>query len=148
MKFVNMEKSLFVLFGATGSLAREKIIPAINSLSERGDFKNIEIVLYGRRDFDTNFKYIKGELGDLTQIEDFAKEKNITKIYFYVSLPPTLYPEIINSIAAISKNVEKVIALEKPFGTSLQNAQELSEQIKAVDNSNIYLIDHYLAKEP
>ncbi len=139
-----MEKSLFVLFGATGSLAREKIIPALKKVHK----EDVEIVLYGRRDFETDFPYIKGELNDISRVVDFAKEKNITKIYFYISLPPTLYPEILNSISKAGENIEKIIALEKPFGTSLKNAEELSEQLRKIANSKIYLIDHYLAKEP
>lgn len=139
-----MAKSLFVLFGATGSLTKEKILPALKKLHN----ENIEIVLYARRDFETDFPYIKGELNDISEVEKFAKGKNINKIYFYISLPPNLYPEILTSIARLDQNFEKIIALEKPFGISLRNAEQLTEQIKPISNSKIYLVDHYLAKEP
>ncbi len=139
-----MEKSLFVLFGSTGSLAKEKIIPALRKIHN----ENIEIILYARRDFETDFPCIKGELNDITEVEKIAKSKNINKIYFYVSLPPNLYTEVLTSIDNLDKSFEKFIALEKPFGTSLQNAKGLEKQIKEIANSRIYLIDHYLAKEP
>ncbi|HTK03662.1 MAG TPA: hypothetical protein VL401_02725 [Alphaproteobacteria bacterium] len=138
-----MAKSLFILFGATGSLAQEKILPALKKLHN----ENIEIVLYARRDFEADFPYIKGELNDLTQVEKLVKEKNISKIYFYISLPPNLYPEVLNSIDKLDKNFEKFIALEKPFGNSLEEAKKLAEQIQKT-NSKFYLVDHYLAKEP
>ena len=48
-----MAKSLFVLFGATGSLAREKILPALKKI----DKKDIEILLYARRDFEADFPF-------------------------------------------------------------------------------------------
>jgi len=145
-----MAKSAFVLFGSTGSLAKEKIIPAINSLYKKGDLENIEIIFYARREveIDANYHFIKGELNDLSGISDFLKKENIDRVFFYVSLPPTLYPEIINSISKMDEDLEKVIALEKPFGTSLKNAQALAVQLKLIPNSKIYLVDHYLAKEP
>jgi len=87
-------------------------------------------------------------LNDLSGISDFLKKEGIKKAFFYVSLPPTLYSEVINSISKMNEEIEKIVALEKPFGTSLENAQALAIQLKLIPNSRIYLVDHYLAKEP
>jgi len=39
-----MAKSAFILLGSTGNLAREKIIPAIDSLHSKGKLENTEVI--------------------------------------------------------------------------------------------------------
>ncbi len=72
---------------------------------------------------------------------------------FYLSTAPSLYAEAVKQLgeAGLAKPKGKGwvrVIIEKPFGTDLDSAQELNQQIhQHLDESQIYRIDHYLGKE-
>ncbi|MCB0119925.1 MAG: glucose-6-phosphate dehydrogenase [Anaerolineales bacterium] len=99
--------------------------------------------------------------GKYTETGDFAKlGEALTKLenndnanrLFYMALPPTLFPAIIDNLNATNQLHEnggwRRVVLEKPFGTDLASAIELNKQVhKALNENQIYRIDHYLGKE-
>jgi glucose-6-phosphate 1-dehydrogenase len=71
---------------------------------------------------------------------------------FYLSTPPSQYPEIIQRIGAAGLNKNRKgwtrIIIEKPFGHDLASARELNRQVsKVFREEQVYRIDHYLGKE-
>jgi glucose-6-phosphate 1-dehydrogenase len=71
---------------------------------------------------------------------------------FYLSTPPSQYPEIIQRLGAAGLNKSRKgwvrIIIEKPFGHDLASARELNRQIARVfREEQVYRIDHYLGKE-
>lgn len=71
---------------------------------------------------------------------------------YYMALPPTLFPVVIENLGATGQLREdggwRRVVLEKPFGTDLASAVELNRQVhKALNENQIYRIDHYLGKE-
>jgi glucose-6-phosphate 1-dehydrogenase len=71
---------------------------------------------------------------------------------FYLSTPPSQYPEIIQRLGAAGLNRNRKgwtrIIIEKPFGHDLASARELNRQVTRVfREEQIYRIDHYLGKE-
>lgn len=71
---------------------------------------------------------------------------------FYLSTPPSQYPEIIQNLGAAGLNRNRKgwtrIIVEKPFGHDLASARELNRLIGRVfKEDQIYRIDHYLGKE-
>ncbi len=158
---------LFILFGATGSLAKIKIFPALVELHTKGILDpEIKIVCYGRRDFDNNtFRsylrtigidkdtflqkvfYVKGDFNNDKIFASYIKNENPTKIFCYVSLLPSLYEQVVNFIYGSITNSQIRIALEKPFGTSFKSAEKLSGLVDKYGEPDFYLVDHYLAKE-
>src|SRR2546429_5888929 len=71
---------------------------------------------------------------------------------FYLSTPPSQYPEIIQHLGAAGLNRNRKgwtrIIIEKPFGHDLESAIELNRQVgKVFREEQIYRIDHYLGKE-
>jgi len=71
---------------------------------------------------------------------------------FYLSTPPSSYPEIIQRLGAagLSRNRKgwTRIIIEKPFGHDLASARELNRQVaKVFREEQVYRIDHYLGKE-
>jgi glucose-6-phosphate 1-dehydrogenase len=64
-------------------------------------------------------------------------------------VPSDAYNNIINQLAAHSLNDERSkLLVEKPFGHDLESARNLLQSTNsAFDESQIYRIDHYLAKE-
>lgn len=71
---------------------------------------------------------------------------------FYLSTPPSQYPEIIQRLGAAGLNRNRKgwtrIIIEKPFGHDLASARELNRQVaKVFREEQVYRIDHYLGKE-
>lgn len=86
------------------------------------------------------------ELSKLLNSFDGGAER---KRLFYMSIPASAYPPIIKNLAAAGLNEERNrLLLEKPFGYDLQSAEQLIKLLSAdFQESQIYRIDHYLAKE-
>lgn len=75
---------------------------------------------------------------------------------FYLSTPPSFFPEIIEKLNqhGLIYNTEKVkdkwsrVIIEKPFGHDLASALELQKFVRShLAEDQIYRIDHYLGKE-
>ena len=135
-----MSKPTFILFGATGDLAKQKILPILNNSES-------DIVLYSRKPTETQFTSVVGDLDNLQPLVVYFRNQPVRKLFFYLALPPDLYISTIESIHRYFKNQDAHIALEKPFGSSLENAEKLANVVKAIGEEKFYIIDHYLAKE-
>jgi glucose-6-phosphate 1-dehydrogenase len=179
-----------VIFGATGDLARRKLLPAVYNLAHegalperfnligvsRGDISNDEyresaeesIRAFSRTAPDA--KVLEGLLAELRYVElefddadgygrlratleelDEAAGEPMARA-FYLSTAPEFFPVIIDALGqaglAASEDAEVRCIIEKPFGTSLQEALELNRQVLAVfEEQQIFRIDHYLGKE-
>ncbi len=179
-----------VIFGATGDLARRKLLPAIYNLAhdgalprrfhligvsrkekENADYRaecEEAIRRFSRRTPDDavlatlleNVKYIPGTFDDdgvysalaqmLDQFEQEAGEP--VNRAFYLSTAPNFFPVIIEELGrsnlATHEGAEVRAIIEKPFGTSLEEARELNRRVLAIfDETQVYRIDHYLGKE-
>jgi glucose-6-phosphate 1-dehydrogenase len=71
---------------------------------------------------------------------------------FYLSTAPTFFPVIIEQLGRSElehhEGAEVRLIVEKPFGTTLQEARELNRRVLAIfDESQVFRIDHYLGKE-
>lgn len=73
---------------------------------------------------------------------------------FYLAIPASLFSSVIERLSQSDINNhqktgrESRFLIEKPFGSSLKTAQELIDLLnKHFEESQIYRIDHYLAKE-
>jgi glucose-6-phosphate 1-dehydrogenase len=69
-----------------------------------------------------------------------------------MATPPDAFPNIINLLGETDQLQEnhgyRRVVIEKPFGTDLESAKRLNEQIhKVLKETQIYRIDHYLGKE-
>ncbi|HET7420096.1 MAG TPA: glucose-6-phosphate dehydrogenase [Candidatus Dormibacteraeota bacterium] len=99
---------------------------------------------------------------DFSKTEDFkALGKKLQEIdnnnhipgnrVFYCATPPQTYQMIAVQLRASSLNTGdgwKRIVVEKPFGTDLKSARELTETLhKVFTEDSVYRIDHYLGKE-
>lgn len=85
---------------------------------------------------------------------DGASGSQINRI-FYLATPPDLYAPVIRQIEAagladkgqVGPTWQRIV-IEKPFGSDLETARKLSQQVHEVFNeSQVYRIDHYLGKE-
>ncbi|HLL78260.1 MAG TPA: glucose-6-phosphate dehydrogenase [Ktedonobacteraceae bacterium] len=107
----------------------------------------------GIRYLQSNFHDPSGyeKLGAMLNAIDAERGTGGNRI-FYLSTPPSQYPEIIQNLGAAGLNRSRKgwtrIIIEKPFGHDLASAKELNRQVnKVFKEEQVYRIDHYLGKE-
>ncbi|MCW2986055.1 MAG: zwf [Conexibacter sp.] len=179
-----------VIFGATGDLARRKLLPAIYNLAHEGalperfnligssrsemahdafsELAADAIRQFSRREPDPtvlkellgNVRYVAGTFdqdsvydelsGHLDEFDETAGQP--LNRAFYLSTAPEFFPVIIEQLGAHKlnhhKGAEVRAVIEKPFGTTLEEAKELNRRVLAVfAEKQLFRIDHYLGKE-
>ena len=99
--------------------------------------------------------------GDVTKDEDFKTLKQaVTEIegtddanrIYYLSIAPRFFATAIQKLGehnmVSEKGGWKRVIIEKPFGTDLESARQLNQEVHEVlGEHQVYRIDHYLAKE-
>ncbi len=179
-----------VIFGATGDLARRKLLPAIYNLAHDGalpqrfalvgvarkekaheDYRaecEEAIKRFSRRKPDEevlkrlleNVRYVPGQFDDEAvygalrrTLDGFDEEAGeALNRAFYLSTAPQFFPVIVQTLGASrlshKDDAEVRLIVEKPFGTTLEEARELNRRVLAIfDEQQVYRIDHYLGKE-
>ncbi|HEY4102672.1 MAG TPA: glucose-6-phosphate dehydrogenase, partial [Polyangiaceae bacterium] len=167
----------FVLFGATGDLAFKKIFPALHSMIKRGHNPGLVIGVsrggssleklrvraresvqeYGGGVDEAAFKTLSENLryvdGDYRTPELFAKIREALSgakhPLFYLSIPPSVFPEVVELLGSTGFAKESRVVVEKPFGRDLASAKVLNDTLHRVfGETAIFRIDHFLGKEP
>jgi glucose-6-phosphate 1-dehydrogenase len=179
-----------VIFGATGDLARRKLLPALYNLAHDGalpgrfhlvgvsrkeraheDYRaecEDAIRRFSRRPPDEDvlkallhdIRYVAGTFDDPAAYEKLGKTLDGFESAageplnraFYLSTAPNFFPVIVNHLGesklAHHDGADVRLIVEKPFGTTLEEARELNETVLAIfDESQVFRIDHYLGKE-
>ncbi len=143
-----------IILGATGHLSQQKLLPAVRSWRARNSKTELLLYLVGRgklRDPQDNEVTVQIEsYSDLAPLaKELPKELSERRV-FYLALPPD---QILTAIRGLSEagllaDPKSGVAIEKPFGSSLETAQELWKKLaEHVDLRQLYLVDHYLGKE-
>jgi len=115
--------------------------------------------------FARSVQYQRGEFHDPAAFAELAKRlERIDRDrgtagnrLIYLAVPPALHPEIVRQLGAAGlaqsdggggrKGWTRLV-VEKPFGSDLASARQLTREIRQVfDEEQIYRIDHYLGKE-
>lgn len=162
---------IFVAFGVTGDLMRQKILPELFLLHKNAELpENFTIIGVSRKDWsdtqlreyvanivgqDESFlnrlKFVQGDVNEKEVFEKLSETIGEREAILYIALIPLLYKRAFENLVAspLAKNPEKLrLMIEKPFGTSGIEANELNEILhRAFSESQIYRVDHYLAKE-
>ncbi len=179
-----------VIFGATGDLAKRKLLPALYNLAHEGalperfhligvsrkgkeheDFRaecEEAIRRFSRRKPDDSVlaslletvKYIAGTFDDDAvyaalgqELDGFEKEAGEPlNRAFYLSTAPQFFPVIVDALGGNQldhhEDAQVRVIIEKPFGTTLEEARELNRRVLATfDETQVFRIDHYLGKE-
>ena len=164
------QPTILVIVGITGDLAKRKLIPALVEIEKAGALPpEFHLVGITRRDVKLEEVIPTGTLrasAELYQM-DLSDETAYTKLsehlaliektfstpaqrLFYLSLPPQASRPVIEMLgkAGLSKIANTKLLLEKPFGVDLASAEEMSTSVgEYFDESQVYRIDHFLAKE-
>lgn len=171
------KKNIFILYGSTGNLAINKILPALSVILSEND-EDFGILALGRRNFDTEkylqyvktinpdfeqekFKKVLGYVNiDISDEHDYLILKNMlkdltgvnTKIVHYLALAPELVLKVAKNLSesgiVTKDSLRHRIIFEKPFGFNLKSAKTLKKHLwKYFSEEQIYRIDHYLGKD-
>ena len=164
-----------VLFGASGDLAFKKIFPALQAMAKRGSLSatvvgvarsgwNLEqmvararasVEASGRFDagafatLASRIRYVDGDYNDPATFEKLKEAMGDSRHpAHYLAIPPSMFPVVINNLAAAGCLDQSRIIVEKPFGRDLASARSLNRTLHAVlPEERIFRIDHYLGKE-
>ena len=109
------------------------------------------------QDFSSRLHYIQGGFSEdedyrsMAQQLDHVEGGTANRLY-YLAAPPEFFIEIVSHLGSeglvSEKEAWRRVIVEKPFGRDLETAQALNCQLhKALEEHQIYRIDHYLAKE-
>jgi len=139
----------FVIFGASGDLAKNYLFPALINLKNSGHQFNY--FGFGRSPFKTeaiDLKYIQGnyDLAGISQLKPYLTSPTI----YYLAIPTeiNLIKNIINSLNSLDLITDQTrLVIEKPFGSDLASAKELMAYFHHLNlASNVFLVDHFLTK--
>jgi glucose-6-phosphate 1-dehydrogenase len=179
-----------VIFGATGDLAKRKLLPALYNLAHDGtlperfhlvgvsraeksheDFRaecEESIRQFSRREPNeqvlrallADVRYVPGTFDDASVYTELGKvldgfEKQAGEPLnraFYLSTAPSFFPVIVEALGssgiAEHDQADARVIIEKPFGTTLEEARELNRTVLSTfEEQQIFRIDHYLGKE-
>jgi len=117
----------------------------------------------GWDDFARHLEYFRQDASSpdaYDQLREHLKELDVRhqapgNYVFYLSVPPELYPEIVECLgrAGLAASDTKDtgwtrIIIEKPFGHDRESASRLNAGVRRVfQEEQVYRIDHYLGKE-
>jgi glucose-6-phosphate 1-dehydrogenase len=167
-----------VVLGASGDLAARLLFPALLSLERRERLEGLRVVGYARQDwtneqFHANLRAAIDRDGTdydekyfdrfIDRIEFHGGDLSVDSLrvlngvldgpaVFYLALPPGVFADAAETIAqaglAAETNGWRRLVIEKPFGTNLESAIALNEQLqKGWREDQIFRIDHFLGKE-
>ncbi len=158
-------KTTLVIFGITGDLARRKLLPALANVIESGQVGDLSIIGVSRRAVEqfevlgdhhhqlngttSLFQMDLDSPDDYVRLRDYIAPASDEQVLFYLSVPPESAGAIIENLGKAGLNTPtNKLLLEKPFGRDLASAQTMIDRTAAYfGESQIYRIDHYLAKE-
>lgn len=158
-------KTKLIIFGITGDLSTRKLLPALSRIIATGDFDELSIIGVSRRHVEQyevlggHHEQLNGTTSmftmDLARADEYVRLREHVDLQpdeqaiFYLSVPPASSAQIVEFLGEAGLNGENVkILLEKPFGVDLASATEMIDHVaRYFDESQVYRIDHYLAKE-
>ncbi|MCX6726359.1 MAG: hypothetical protein NTY75_00890 [Candidatus Shapirobacteria bacterium] len=141
----------FVIFGASGDLAKNYLFPALINLKKSGHKFNY--FGYGRSPLissasNLNLHYIQGgyDLPGLSQLKPLLTSDTI----FYFALPTEL--NLIKTIVSALRSFNLIssstrLVIEKPFGSDYTSAKALMDYFESNNlTDSVFLVDHFLTK--
>lgn len=149
----------FVIIGTSSTkLTTEQYIAdmldAMNEFSRKGKVKKEEW-----KEFASHIIFQEADIMDHKSFQAFGKLieqykkkwTTVPSVIYYCAVAPRFFGPIAENISKAKLENDPVttrIIIEKPFGTDLESAKILNQELLSIfEESQIYRIDHYLGKE-
>ena len=150
-----------IILGASGDLAKRKLIPALAKLYEKNEIdSSCKIIGTGRTEYtDEGFRERFGCPDDFLNILHYHTGISGLKTYLdslgtfdryiiFFSLPPAVYAKTAEHLFSEGFKENTALIIEKPFGYDYESSKQLNSSLHTwYDELQIFRIDHYLAKE-
>lgn len=172
----DLTRNAIVLFGATGDLAKKKVLPAIYRLVATGQLaKPIVCVARSKWTLDQLHEHARNSVTEaersvdeealsrfvdlLRYIDgDYADPKTFAELHevlgpesrplHYLAIPPSIFEVVIQGLGESGCAKNAAVVVEKPFGRDLASARELNRVLHEVfDERSVFRIDHFMGKE-
>ena len=153
--------------GITGDLAKRKILPSVAQFAEINESKfNVELIGYSRslanhieikQTLDQsssnnnhklkNLYFVEGQYDDAEKLDIIFSNLKITdRLIIYLAIPPAIFIPFLSKACPLNPaNID--IIIEKPFGQSLEEAQEIILKSQSCTLTHrIQFFDHYAFK--
>ena len=171
-----MTAQRLVILGATGDLTGRYLLTALAELSAEG-FLAGDIVIVGvakdrwdtarfrhhaaeqlarhargvsarvREAFVQRLTYVAGDVGDPATLAVAFGGDTATSVA-YLALPPGVFAQAIEALAAVGLSGGSRIVVEKPFGTDLASARALNRLLhRHFAEQAVFRMDHFLGKQ-
>lgn len=168
----------FLLFGATGDLARKKLFPALYELTREGRM-DMPIIGIARRPWTddqlrdrcreslqekmgdavdpqvleamcSRIRYISGDYTNSATFDNIKQLIGEAKMpVSFLSIPPAMFDDVVEGLSGAGMTASGRVVVEKPFGRDLASARELNQVLhRHLTEKQIFRIDHFLGKEP
>lgn len=94
----------------------------------------------------THTRYVRTDVTNTEELRALISDLPENSV-MYFALPPAITEKAIVAMADVTLPAGLKLALEKPFGTSLESARVLNQELAAlVPEQQIYRVDHFLGK--
>src|SRR5438105_3514243 len=146
-----------VVFGASGDLARRKVLPAIGAVAPAGRVRVIGAGRseLGRSDFQrlvaettrsdelaAGAEWVRLDYGDAGSYADMKAALQGKQAVYYLATPPSTFSPILRALAdsgLAHRGDGSRIVVEKPFGEDAASARALNDQLGALfEESQVY----------
>jgi glucose-6-phosphate 1-dehydrogenase len=158
-----------VIFGASGDLTRNKILPALRGVAGSG--QRLRLIGAGRSDapeggWDKMVAEATGDPDLAASASWFRLDYDAPETYaalqqeigddgpvvFYLATPPVAFTGIVSSLARLGLTRKgdhwRRVVVEKPLGSDYKSARRLNHLLAdSFEENQVYRIDHYLAKD-
>ncbi|WP_235926582.1 glucose-6-phosphate dehydrogenase [Actinokineospora pegani] len=167
---------VFVIFGATGDLAKRKLFPGLFRLHRAGLLPEFAIIGSGRHSPGTDEEFrdkVGAAVEDREAWAEFAQRITFqtssaedgadlaaavrakrdelgedSRSLLYLSVPPNTMKPMVGMLGETGMAEGARLVLEKPFGSDLATAKELNSALHGVfAEEDLFRIDHFLGKE-
>jgi glucose-6-phosphate 1-dehydrogenase len=165
----------FVILGASGDLTSRYLMPALARLMEAGKLGDVEVVGVALEDWTTEgfrervagglerhaggvskeahegllnrLRYAQSDVTDAGTLRG-AVEPEKGPVVAYLALPPTVFAPTLAALRELGLADGSRVVVEKPFGTSLADAQGLNRLLHdSFAEEAVFRIDHFLGKQ-
>jgi glucose-6-phosphate 1-dehydrogenase len=149
------------LMGATGDLAKRKLLPGLFHLSTAGFIPGCRIIGVSLENLDTDafrqqarqavdeFSTRKVNNADWNTFSQSLSYVPLTAGPAALSIPPSAALAAVRLLGEAGIVERSRVIMEKPFGTDLDSAVLLNAKLHEVfSEDQIFRIDHFLGKEP